>query len=148
MSGDLRRLVYVSTAMDDFSREDLHALAADAAARNQAIGVTGMLMYKGGSFLQVLEGPDASIQMLLDRIEADSRHLWVSIVTDDAVDARAFSDWGMGLIDFDAGRAPSLTELAAVRDFITNCHGLDNNAAVAAIIMHFERFEEQARDAA
>ena len=48
--------VYVSSAVDLFSDEELLKLLDVSRKNNQALDVTGMLLYKGGNFMQFLEG--------------------------------------------------------------------------------------------
>jgi len=67
-------LVYVSSATLPFSGEDLRALLATCRENNAELGVTGMLLYKDGNFMQVLEGDEQAVRGLYARIAADPRH--------------------------------------------------------------------------
>ena len=69
----LRRVLYVAAARNPFSREELAALLAKSRANNERDGVTGMLLYRDGLFIQALEGPPGAMRALLARIRADSR---------------------------------------------------------------------------
>jgi hypothetical protein len=53
-------LVYVSSATKPFSPDELSELLAQARVDNAALGITGMLLYSNGNFMQVLEGGGAS----------------------------------------------------------------------------------------
>ncbi|MFN3628218.1 MAG: BLUF domain-containing protein, partial [Parvibaculum sp.] len=55
-------LTYKSLATASPSKSDLHALVGKARNRNRKLGVTGMLMYEGGSFVQTLEGQPDNLQ--------------------------------------------------------------------------------------
>lgn len=55
-SGDLISLVYLSEAVGHFSHLDLAELLAKSRANNSTLGITGMLLFKEGKFLQALEG--------------------------------------------------------------------------------------------
>jgi len=57
--------------------------------------VTGLLLYNGRNFLQLLEGNVEDLSWVLHRIEADPRHNGVSIIEDIAVEERACPDWLM-----------------------------------------------------
>ena len=66
----MRRMIYCSQATFDFSPEELISLLELAREKNQASGLTGMLLYSSQSFLQVLEG-DATA--LAEDLSADRR---------------------------------------------------------------------------
>src|ERR1019366_9211818 len=56
----LFRLAYVSTASKLFSSAELWEMLKESNARNKEAGVTGMLLYKDGQFMPVLEGTAAA----------------------------------------------------------------------------------------
>ena len=62
-------LIYGSAAVDPFTEPELIALLEKSRANNQSLGVTGMLVYRDGNFLQVLEGEAEQVDT--DRIVAD-----------------------------------------------------------------------------
>jgi hypothetical protein len=53
---NLISLVYLSAAVFPFQPEDLLELLGKSQERNHKLGITGMLLFKQGNFLQVLEG--------------------------------------------------------------------------------------------
>jgi hypothetical protein len=96
MEDRIRRLVYVSDAARPMSEDDLAALLADARERNRGLGVTGMLLYKGGNFIQTVEGPTGGIDALMRAIRADGRHRNLFVMLDETARVREFPDWAMG----------------------------------------------------
>ena len=97
------RLVYVSTATHLFSQAELVDLLAQARVKNQRLGVTGMLLYHDGNFMQVLEGEEAVVRELFACIERDPRHHGSIVLLEEHVDrqhpdheTRVFADWSMG----------------------------------------------------
>lgn len=94
----LRQVVYASQARRAGSAPELLRLCADFSARNARIGVTGLLVQAGNCFLQVLEGEDAAVTLLLERIRRDARHSEMAIILDQAVRGRAFPQWSMGCL--------------------------------------------------
>lgn len=52
----LIHLIYVSTAREEFDETELARILDTAVRRNGERNVTGMLLYAGGTFMQVLEG--------------------------------------------------------------------------------------------
>jgi hypothetical protein len=95
----LLRLTYASRAADGLTREDLRAIAREAQARNRPLGVTGLLLYVAGDFLQVLEGPGGAVERLYEMIETDPRNKWVTRLSTERILRRAFEDWSMGCFE-------------------------------------------------
>lgn len=92
----LQQLVYLSSSRLNWTASELDRLLARARIHNGTRGITGMLLYAGGNFLQALEGPAALITPLMDRIRADKRHWHVRPVVLQQVARRDFPDWSMG----------------------------------------------------
>jgi hypothetical protein len=90
------QLVYVSSALRPFTQDGLVTLLQKARARNASLGVTGLLLYRDGNFLQVLEGGDGAVRGIFRRIEADSRHADITVLLDEPITERSFPDWSMG----------------------------------------------------
>lgn len=93
------QIVYVSAATQVFSKSDLLDLLAVAHETNQRLGVTGMLLYKDGDFIQLLEGEEAVVKKLLAKICEDPRHHTVIVLLEREVPERLFPDWSMGFRD-------------------------------------------------
>jgi hypothetical protein len=92
----LRQLVYVSQSRASWREVELDRLLTRARIRNGARGITGMLLYVEGSFVQSLEGPAGVVAALIDRIRADKRHWHVRCLVDRIVATRDFADWSLG----------------------------------------------------
>ena len=90
------QLVYVSSASADLSEDDLKDVLCHAGEANRVVGITGMLVYLDGCFLQVLEGRRECVRDLFARIEADPRHCGARVLIESDVAKRAFPDWSMG----------------------------------------------------
>ncbi len=67
-------LSYISTATSAMSTQDLLALLQQSRKNNADNGVTGMLLYGNGTFLQVLEGDERAVDALIANIRKDPRH--------------------------------------------------------------------------
>ena len=89
-------LVYVSSAVELFSGEDLVALLAKSRANNERSGLTGMLLYKDGNFMQALEGEEAAVKETHARIARDPRHRGILTLIQGPQEGRQFPDWSMG----------------------------------------------------
>ena len=95
-------LVYASSATRPFWRDDLGALLTVSRENNAELGVTGMLLYKGGNFLQVLEGDEETVRSLYEKIRTDPRHGGEITLQQGFVEGRQFADWSMGFRDLDS----------------------------------------------
>lgn len=91
----LSHLLYISTASRAFDETSLPALLDHARRTNAANGITGLLLYGDGCFMQLLEGKPDAVQATFDRIERDQRHHSVIVIVDELTVARAFADWSM-----------------------------------------------------
>jgi hypothetical protein len=67
-------LTYFSTASSALGKDDLVGLLDHVRAKNDALGLTGMLLYSDGSFVQTLEGPQDVVEETFGRIAVDRRH--------------------------------------------------------------------------
>jgi hypothetical protein len=88
-------VVYVSAATREFSNEELDGLLRAARENNAAVGITGMLAYHDGSFMQAIEGPRSAVEALYRRIESDPRHKGPLVLLRHELTARHFGDWSM-----------------------------------------------------
>ncbi len=89
-------LIYVSSAVRDFSEDELVRLLKKARLSNQRLGITGMLLYKDGNFMQVLEGPEVAVEALFSKISKDKRHHGTILLFTRKITEREFPDWSMG----------------------------------------------------
>jgi hypothetical protein len=124
----LQQLIYTSSAAKDFSETHLSFLLLSARKNNQAAGVTGILLYDAGSFLQVLEGEGATIEALYRRIGRDPRHVRVSRLLARDIVAREFGEWSMGFVATNA----IATTLPGYSDYLQHRHDAARAGALAA----------------
>lgn len=92
----MKRLVYVSAATVPFTDASLAQLLRISRDNNTRDGITGMLVYRDGDFLQILEGEADPVLKTYQRISRDSRHGRILTLDDSSIDTREFSDWSMG----------------------------------------------------
>ncbi|RSK34022.1 BLUF domain-containing protein [Hymenobacter metallilatus] len=96
----LHHLIYQSTAAIDLSGMDLGRMLSQSRTRNTAADITGMLLYDGVRFLQVLEGPVEAVSTTFARICSDCRHTQVQMLANGPVAQRQFGQWAMGLANY------------------------------------------------
>ena len=95
----LVRLVYASRAVNTVNQDELVAILRKSKANNPALGVTGVLCYSEGIFLQALEGGRTAINALYNRIAVDPRHTQVELLCYDEIGERRFAGWSMGQVN-------------------------------------------------
>ena len=89
-------LIYVSVASHEMSERDLLDLLAVSRDNNARDEITGMLLYKEGRFMQLLEGPETAVCATYHRIARDLRHRDVTLLLEGSLAERDFLDWSMG----------------------------------------------------
>jgi hypothetical protein len=92
---DLHALVYVSTASRALSQAELEHLLKRARERNEQQGVTGVLLYSHGNFMQYLEGTAAGLAKIYDVIKTDPLHHGIIELLSEPIDKREFAEWSM-----------------------------------------------------
>jgi len=90
------RIVYVSAATVPFSDQQLEELLQKSRRNNVAADITGMLLYKDGTFMQSLEGPELAVKTLLAKIRSDPRHRKFTVLMEGPIVERSFETWSMG----------------------------------------------------
>jgi hypothetical protein len=95
----LVRLMYASRAVPTVDQEELLAILRKSKADNPAEGITGVLCFSGGIFLQVLEGGRSAVNRLYNRIVADPRHSEVELLLYQEIGERRFAGWSMGQVN-------------------------------------------------
>lgn len=98
----LYNLVYCSKAVEGIGDTAVNGIVALARRNNLAHGITGLLFFGGGLFLQWLEGPRPNVLRLLQNLESDRRHRDIVILSrSEEVRERLFGDWDMELVSAD-----------------------------------------------
>jgi hypothetical protein len=102
MSTDLYHVVYLSSASHLLSDDELRAILSVSRRNNRERGITGMLLYSDGGFIQALEGPRDEVDALYKTIARDPRHGRIITLLEGPIDARNFPQWTMGFQHVDA----------------------------------------------
>jgi hypothetical protein len=88
--------MYVSRASDSVNQNELVAILKKSKANNVGTGITGVLCFSAGIFLQVLEGGRSQVSALYNKIATDPRHHDVVLLSFEEVGERSFAGWSMG----------------------------------------------------
>jgi hypothetical protein len=116
-------VAYVSSEAMRFSDQDLQDLLNESRGKNKTAGITGLLLFKDGNFMQLLEGPKEVVLALMTRIKSDRRHRSVRLLMEEEIQDREFSDWAMA---FRKLNSETVTDCPGYSDFLevplTNDH--------------------------
>ena len=90
----MRRIVYISTS-DGLPAEEVNRLVGSAERNNAERQITGFLLYNGRNFLQLIEGPQASLMSLMTTLARDPRHSGMLVLVDEPIEDRSCPTWSM-----------------------------------------------------
>lgn len=107
---------YISKTTESWSSGQLLDLLMQCRRNNTKSGVTGMLLYGNGTFLQAIEGEDEVIDKLVELIRKDSRHVDIQMLGRREIAQREYADWSMGFEE-------------VTDDALKDIHGLNNFGA-------------------
>ena len=95
-------LVYVSSAIRGLSNDDINRIVMASEVSNKILNITGLLLYKGGNFMQLIEGDSNIIHKLHIKIENDIRHTGMITLLSENITHRNFENWSMGYQNIDS----------------------------------------------
>lgn len=124
----LFQLVYYSKAVQLMQKKELLDILVAARAFNHIKQVTGILLYKDQSFMQLLEGNESAVQQIYQKIRNDKRHFNLKVLFTGHSEERFFSEWSMAFQNLDE------TQPDGYSNFLTD-HGHTINSS-------FETFKD------
>jgi hypothetical protein len=98
------QLIYISSSTKSLAREEFLELVAQSQGKNDAMGITGVLMFKDGNFMQVLEGEQELIAKLYSTIKVDPRHTLVCIIQEGPISLREYQGWSSTYFNSEEGQ--------------------------------------------
>jgi hypothetical protein len=93
------QVIYASTGRNLFTEKKLNNLLEESRSANLKIGITGLLAYKDGNFMQSLEGQEQKVIELMQKISRDTRHFGIILMCKGFVERREFSNWSMAYLN-------------------------------------------------
>lgn len=111
----LSAVIYRSRTVSPQADLDLFYLLAHARQRNDALGLSGLIIYDRGFFFQWLEGGNVALGKVWNSIRRDPRHQDVLVLADQTIPVRLFQDWHMRFAHRDA-QHESIVEGFSVAD--------------------------------
>jgi hypothetical protein len=109
------RLLYLSDARDGINEEAVNGVLKSAAKNNPPLGITGLLVFGGGVFAQILEGPEQAVLRKYVQIATDLRHHNCRIVYITTTNERIFKDISMAALEAQPMELAHIAELDARR---------------------------------
>ena len=95
-----RRVVYASIG-DNINEKVIDDILKVSHRNNERDDITGLLIYKDGCFIQLLEGDEIAVEETLTRISQDPRHLGMVTIYDRTADdeKRSFENWSLAAVE-------------------------------------------------
>ena len=106
----IRQVAYISQATGTFTESELSELVEVSRRNNKKHGITGAMLYLENAFIQVIEGEDAAIGQLLEKLCTDTRHQNIAVLSDKLAQARNFQNWSMGIVKAAEADRPQVLE--------------------------------------
>ena len=139
------RLLYISSAVKPMNDDQLLVLLQECRHSNSKEGITGMLLYCGESFIQVLEGEEEDIDELFKVIKKDPRHTNVTVLEKKEISERKFANWSMG---FKSISDEDLRDVKGLNNFFENDIQSDyfiHEQNILALLMQHYRKKSRAK---
>jgi hypothetical protein len=108
----LKSVTYTSLASLDLGEDDITAIHRTAAQINALEGISGLLIFNGTHFLQIVEGAGDAIDELLVRLRRDRRHHGIEIRDERELEERAFRGWSMEMVRVESRYYEAREEIA------------------------------------
>ena len=99
------QLIYTCAFTNTLSPAELKSIAQLSRKRNLDRNITGILLCKDGSALQVLEGEKSSVLALYETIKSDPRVTNLLTLIQRTAQEREFPNWSMGFKNADNSEA-------------------------------------------
>lgn len=94
----LYQIVYSSESVMPMETDELEQILEHARLSNSIHGITGVLVYAEGSFLQILEGDKETVEKLMEKIRRDLRHESVTVLREGEAASARFENWKMAYV--------------------------------------------------
>ncbi len=109
----MKQLIYTSIESHHITFDEIEEIIKIAITENYKHNITGMLIYNGIYFLQVIEGDEVSVLQLFENLKKDLRHKDINILDLRTIEQRDFENWNMGAI----------TDLKSITEVIFKVNG-------------------------
>lgn len=140
--------LYVSHAANSFTQEDLEQINAECAEGYRQVGMTGMMLYGCGVFIELLEGDPHYVEYMMDTIKSDARHTNPVTIVEGRATKRIFQDWTMHVLNTSPiGRDQVMIDADCLRRYLSFSSESDISKRTLAGMKYFrERITELPSD--
>ena len=138
---ELAAVAYVSTSSIPMDSKSVESMLEVFRSSNRAAGITGVLLYCNGSYMQYLEGPREAVNAIYRRVALDQRHHGVVELLNGPVEAREFGEWDMGYSEMGTKTFRELIE----RPWASHPSG--SSSAIKSVLKTFWQSNTRARGA-
>lgn len=123
------QLAYVSSTRGLLIADDIVNILIASREKNGNRAITGMLLYKDGNVLQILEGDESQVIQLFEVIKKDERHSGIIKLYQKSIEARDFPEWTMGFHNLSAEGARQLVGFSEIFDPAFDMHAIKPSVA-------------------
>ena len=126
----LRHILYISNA-PGLRDSEIAAIVEESQRNNIIRDITGMLLYNGRNFMQLIEGDEADLRKLLQRLAKDKRHSGIVNLIDAPIPQRDCEGWAMKCVSLGKSIAErrSMLDRLLPEDMMPNVRHLALNFA-------------------
>jgi hypothetical protein len=124
---NLIHVIYVSSAVPEISEHDTVQFLNEARKANRKNDVSGLMLYIGGSFLQLLEGEATKVDMVCSAIFQDKREM--RMILREPIAEREFPEWTMGFEAVEPLEAARLLGEPLLFDSVSRVARIEYNSA-------------------
>ena len=128
----LQELIYTSVSSAQSEKDEVSNILAVSEKNNAVSAITGLLMFDGHRYIQILEGEAESVNHLYDVISKDTRHQELELLHVGGISARSFENWRMAYEALPPGLLADLAEKMAVISLEQNGEALTGEESFGA----------------
>jgi hypothetical protein len=134
----MNQIFYVSSSRKGIALKEVEEMVEKASKFNSDNGITGIMLFKSGIFLQLLEGEASKINVLFEsKIKKDDRHSNIIEMFNIPTEQRMFEKWSMAFHEVSELDIKMVNEMLSWNKLISAVKEIDSH-----IILHMlERFK-------
>ena len=91
-----KQVIYCSKLLPEYDLKEVYSILKKARETNPELGLSGYLIFGNDCFIQILEGFNAPLKMLMQKIMVDKRHTNIKVLQDEEIKFLEFQNWAMG----------------------------------------------------
>jgi len=114
-------------------------ICANAKKKNPNHGISGVLFYHNGNFLQLIEGERDELENLMSIVAKDTRHMNITRLIDEVIEERGFAEWNMDTFNLDDNKTINRPEVAEIKRLIAECITMDTFVFIKTLKTIYQR---------